>query len=105
MVNTQLVSYTHLDVYKSQQYLGFVVIMVGFLLLWPTLITLTMFPIMVVVYLRLARREGRDAAASFGEAWASYAQRTPGFWPRWSASTEGRSPTWKGCLLYTSRCV
>ena len=70
--------------------------MVGFLLQWPTLITLTMFPIMVVVYLRLARREERDAAASFGEAWASYAQRTPGFWPRWSASTEGRSPTWKG---------
>jgi protein-S-isoprenylcysteine O-methyltransferase Ste14 len=64
---------------RHPQYLGFILIMVGFLLQWPTLITLAMFPIMIVVYLRLARREERDAAASFGEAWVSYAQRTPAF--------------------------
>ena len=81
---------------RHPQYLGFILIMVGFLLQWPTLITLTMFPIMIVVYLRLARREERDAAASFGEAWASYAQRTPAFWPRW-ASGAGLPPSRTWC--------
>ena len=81
---------------RHPQYLGFILIMVGFLLQWPTLISLTMFPIMVVVYLRLARREERDAAASFGEAWVSYAQRTPAFWPRWTSGAGVSSPGWKG---------
>lgn len=73
---------------RHPQYLGFILIMVGFLLQWPTLITLTMFPILVTVYARLARREERAVAEDFGEAWASYAQRTPAFLPRCSVATE-----------------
>lgn len=69
---------------RHPQYVGFILIMMGFLLQWPTLITLTMFPILVAVYVRLARREEHDAAASFGEEWAAYARRTPAFFPRWS---------------------
>lgn len=69
---------------RHPQYLGFIAIMVGFLLQWPTLITLVMFPVLVMVYLRLARREDAEAASAFGDAWSAYAARTPALLPRWS---------------------
>ena len=75
---------------RHPQYLAFIVIMLGFLLQWPTLPTLAMFPILVVVYVRLARREERDALAQFGDAYARYAAVTPGWLPRLRpASTAG----------------
>ena len=68
---------------RHPQYVGFVAIMVGFLLQWPTLITLIMFPVLVTAYVRLARREDAETAAAFGTAWQDYARRTPAFVPRW----------------------
>lgn len=67
---------------RHPQYLAFIVIMVGFLLQWPTLVTLVMFPFLVTVYVRLAHREEREARAAFGQAWDEYAARTPRFVPR-----------------------
>jgi protein-S-isoprenylcysteine O-methyltransferase Ste14 len=67
---------------RHPQYAGFILIMVGFLLQWPTLVTLAMFPILVFMYVRLARREESEALAEFGEAYARYAAATPGFFPR-----------------------
>lgn len=67
---------------RHPQYLGFMAIMAGFLLQWPTLLTLFMFPVLVVMYLRLAIAEERDSAAAFGETWRAYAARTPRFIPR-----------------------
>lgn len=64
------------------QYTGFVLIMFGFLLQWPTLLTLAVFPVLVVMYARLARREEREVAAAFGAEYAAYAARTPAFLPR-----------------------
>src|SRR3546814_12363255 len=49
------------------QYLGFILVMFGILLQWPTLLTLLMFPVLVVMYVRLARTEERDAIASRSE--------------------------------------
>ena len=66
---------------RHPQYAGFVLIMIGFLLQWPTLATLVMFPVLLVVYRRLAIREEREVAARFGESWRSYAARTPPFFP------------------------
>lgn len=54
----------------------------GFLLQWPTLPTLMMFPVLVMVYRRLALTEEREVAARFGAAWDDYARRTPRFLPR-----------------------
>ena len=68
---------------RHPQYLGFIIIMLGFLLQWPTLLTLAMFPILVLMYVRLARREERDALAEFGDEYARYAAVTPAFIPRW----------------------
>jgi protein-S-isoprenylcysteine O-methyltransferase Ste14 len=67
---------------RHPQYAGFILIMLGFLLQWPTLLTLLMFPILVVMYVRLARREEREVQAEFGEAYARYAAKTPAFFPR-----------------------
>jgi protein-S-isoprenylcysteine O-methyltransferase Ste14 len=70
--------YAHL---RHPQYVGFVLIMLGFLVQWPTFITLIMFPILVTMYVRLARREEKDAQSEFGDDYAHYADRTPAFLP------------------------
>jgi protein-S-isoprenylcysteine O-methyltransferase Ste14 len=67
---------------RHPQYAGFMLIMLGFLLQWPTILTLLMFPVLAWMYLRLARREEREVLAEFGEAYAQYAARTPAFFPR-----------------------
>ena len=66
---------------RHPQYDGFVLIMTGFLLQWPTLLTLVMYPILLVVYVRLSYREEREVRAQFGAAWDEYAAHTPRFIP------------------------
>ena len=68
-------------VVRHPQYIGFVAIMFGFLLQWPTLLTLAMFPVLVVMYVRLAMAEERDSEMVFGDAWRAYAAVTPRFIP------------------------
>src|SRR5512134_1545755 len=66
---------------RHPQYVAFVLVMFGFLLQWPTLITLVMFPILTITYVRLARREEAEVRAAFGSTWDDYARRTPRFIP------------------------
>jgi len=56
--------------------------MIGLLLQWPTIPTLIMFPILLIVYRRLALNEEREVAAAFGPAWAEYAAAVHPFLPR-----------------------
>lgn len=72
---------------RHPQYDGFILIMLGFLLQWPTLLTLLMFPILVWMYVRLARREEREVQAEFGEAYTRYAMATPAGLPRLRQTT------------------
>lgn len=67
---------------RHPQYLAFITIMVGFLLQWPTLVTLAMFPILLVTYVRLAHREEREMATELGDTWRAYAAVTPRWIPR-----------------------
>ena len=53
--------------------------MLGFLLQWPTLLTLIMFPILVTMYVWLAHRE---VEGEFAETHTRYAAVTPAFFPR-----------------------
>ena len=69
---------------RHPQYVGFVLIMFGFLVQWPTLVTLAMFPILMLMYWRLARREEREMEAAFGTEYACYRDRVPGYWPSWT---------------------
>lgn len=66
---------------RHPQYAGFVMIMFGFLLQWPTIITVAMFPVLVYMYVRLARTEEKEAFAEFGNEYAEYAGRVPAFFP------------------------
>ena len=67
---------------RHPQYMGFILIMLGFLFQWPTILTLAMFPILVWMYTRLAKTEEVDAKREFGETWNSYTQQTPAFIPQ-----------------------
>lgn len=67
---------------QHPQYSGLMLIMVGFLLQWPTIPTLVLFPVMVYLYRRLARAEEREVAAAFPVEWAQWSRVTPRFAPR-----------------------
>lgn len=71
---------------RHPQYVAFVMILLGFLMQWPTLLTLLMFPILLVMYGKLALTEEADMRAQFGPAYESYASATPRFLPRLSHS-------------------
>jgi protein-S-isoprenylcysteine O-methyltransferase Ste14 len=75
-------------VIRHPQYVAFVLILLGFLLQWPTLLTLVMFPILLIMYGRLALTEETEMRAQFGEEFEQYVRRTPRFLPRW-----GQRPT------------
>jgi len=66
---------------RHPQYVGFILVMFGFLLQWPTLLTLAMFPVLVWMYIHLARQEEREALQEFGDEYRRYMERVPGFIP------------------------
>ncbi|MDP3797868.1 MAG: isoprenylcysteine carboxylmethyltransferase family protein [Polaromonas sp.] len=75
---------------RHPQYVAFVLIMLGFLFQWPTLLTLLMFPILLAMYGHLAATEEAEMHAQFGDAYERYVLRTPRFFPRWGhASSAG----------------
>lgn len=67
---------------RHPQYIGFVAIMFGFLLQWPTIVTLVMFPILVFMYARLAKIEENEMVKEFGIKYELYRQVTPAFIPK-----------------------
>jgi protein-S-isoprenylcysteine O-methyltransferase Ste14 len=69
---------------RHPQYVAFITIMLGFLLQWPTLPTLVMFPILTITYIRLGIREEADVEAEFGDAYRKWAAVTPRFFPHLS---------------------
>jgi protein-S-isoprenylcysteine O-methyltransferase Ste14 len=69
---------------RHPQYVGFIMVMFGFLLQWPTILTLAMFPVLTVMYVRLAQTEEQDAKAAFGDEFDRYAAEVPGFIPKLS---------------------
>ena len=77
---------------RHPQYVGFVLIMVGFLLQWPTLVTLTLFPVMLLMYLRLAQQEERDSLARFGTPYQDYIRDVPAFIPSFHRTPTPSAP-------------
>jgi len=74
---------------RHPQYVGFALVLLGFLLQWPTLLTLLMFPILLAMYGRLAVSEEAEMRARFGDAWERYAAKTPRFVPTWRQLATG----------------
>ncbi|RWB25950.1 isoprenylcysteine carboxylmethyltransferase family protein [Mesorhizobium sp.] len=81
---------------RHPQYVGFVLVMAGFLVQWPTLLTVLMFPVLVGMYVRLSFIEEREARKEFGDAYDRYAARVPAFFPHvaglFGSAGERRAP-------------
>ncbi|MEJ8850227.1 isoprenylcysteine carboxylmethyltransferase family protein [Variovorax rhizosphaerae] len=66
---------------RHPQYGALIIIMLGLLFYWPTLPSMLLLPLLVVMYVRLARSEEQELIRERGEAWRSYAAATPRFLP------------------------
>jgi protein-S-isoprenylcysteine O-methyltransferase Ste14 len=73
---------------RHPQYVAFVLILLGFLLQWPTVLTLLMFPVLLIMYGRLAITEEAEMRAQFGAEFDRYAAGTPRFIPRFASARE-----------------
>lgn len=78
----QLVTTGIYRIVRHPQYLGLILVIVAFNIQWPTILTLAMAPVLIVVYVRQARREDRELEARFGKEFVDYASRVPAFIPR-----------------------
>jgi protein-S-isoprenylcysteine O-methyltransferase Ste14 len=67
---------------RHPQYSGIILAAVGFLVQWPTLLTLILFPFVVTMYYRLAMREERDVEKKFKTEYLDYSKRVPAFVPK-----------------------
>jgi len=76
---------------RHPQYVAFILIMFGFLLQWPTIPTMVMFPILVVIYVRLANKEEETAISKFGNEYLSYMTKTPAWIPKFSNKVKGKT--------------
>jgi protein-S-isoprenylcysteine O-methyltransferase Ste14 len=74
---------------RHPQYLGILMVTAGWLVHWPTLPGLVMWPVLLVLYYRLSRREEAYLAQEFGEAYRAYASRTPMLLPVRLRATTG----------------
>lgn len=72
-------AYSHL---RHPQYLGFLLITAGWLIHWPTIPTMIMWPILVLLYYKLARKEEKEMEKRFGEKYREYKQSVPMFIPK-----------------------
>ncbi len=73
---------------RHPQYTGLFFFIIGFLVQWPTLLTVLMAPILLYAYVRLARLEERRAEVKFDESYNDYVRKTPAFFPplnQWKA--------------------
>jgi protein-S-isoprenylcysteine O-methyltransferase Ste14 len=73
---------------RHPQYTGIFVITLGFMIQWPTVATLLLWPFVIGMYVRLARREERDVTAAFPDEYEAYRRRVPMMIPRLSRMRE-----------------
>lgn len=66
---------------RHPQYAGLLLLSFGMIVEWATLPMLIMFPIMIAMYVRLAKREEKDMILEFGDAYKAYMKSTKMFIP------------------------
>jgi protein-S-isoprenylcysteine O-methyltransferase Ste14 len=63
------------------RYTGIFLFTLGWILHWPSIVTLLLWPVLIVAYVWLARCEERQAEAEFGDEYRAYAAKTKRFLP------------------------
>ncbi len=69
---------------RHPQYLGLILVTLGWLIHWPTVPTAAMWPILVAMYYRLAKKEEKEMEERFGERYSLYKEKVSMFIPRLS---------------------
>jgi protein-S-isoprenylcysteine O-methyltransferase Ste14 len=66
---------------RHPQYTGFILITLGLLIHWATIPLLIMWPILLLLYYRLALKEEQELEKEFGDKYREYRKRVPMFMP------------------------
>jgi len=66
---------------RHPQYLGIILVTLGYLIIWPTILTMVMWPVLVLLYWRQAKKEEEYLVKLYGDRYLEYASRTPMFIP------------------------
>ena len=69
---------------RHPQYTGLCLLIIAFLIQWPTILTVVMAPILLLAYVRLANNEEQRVRAEFGDTYDDYAHKLPAFFPPWN---------------------
>jgi protein-S-isoprenylcysteine O-methyltransferase Ste14 len=67
---------------RHPQYAGLFLITIGFLVQWPSLATLIMWPILIFACNRLAMKEEKDVESKFSQEFKENKRNVPAFIPR-----------------------
>lgn len=67
---------------RHPQYTGIYLVIIGFMIQWPTFITMVMFPFLIIMYYNLAKKEEKDILKRYPEAYKQYMKKTPMFIPK-----------------------
>lgn len=67
---------------RHPQYTGFLLMTLGMLFEWATIPLLIMYPFLVIIYTRLAKKEEKDMIQEFGDEYKIYSKKTNRFLPR-----------------------
>lgn len=77
LVTTGIYSYI-----RHPQYLGFLLLTLGMNIQWITIPTLLLWPALVILYYRFAKKEDKEMEEKFGEEYRTYSRSVPMFIPR-----------------------
>lgn len=66
---------------RHPQYTGLLLLSFGMMIEWATLPLLILYPVMIYMYVRLAKKEEEDMIDEFGSAYQDYMKRTKMFIP------------------------
>lgn len=69
---------------RHPQYTGLMLVIIGFLIQWPTLLTVLMAPILIGAYVHLSRHEESVMLQKFGQPYQDYIDKLPMFFPTFS---------------------
>ncbi|GAX91703.1 methyltransferase family protein [Effusibacillus lacus] len=77
VIKTGIYSYV-----RHPQYIGLMLLTLGQVVQWPTITGIILWPLLLVIYYKLALHEEKDVETRFGEEYQQYKAEVPGFFPK-----------------------